>query len=188
MNAIQPVASSLGARFLASGTSTFKRTNNTCSSKRFNWSLYYQLSNGDEKKMKEKCFFFGAKFTRVYLPQFVSRLFGSSERTFSVHLGKLEYCRVFGICVHLENSFFTYFFIQIKIGSNRSAPKQCPFRWCLPRFGLFVWPRKIQLFWPCFCEMLIGGFTFGFRVSKETVVLRRWERSKQKFWFYQTSW
>ena len=27
----------------------------------------------------------------------------------------------------------------------------------------------------------------GFLVSKETVVLRRWERSKQKFWFYQTS-
>ena len=27
----------------------------------------------------------------------------------------------------------------------------------------------------------------GFLVSKETVVLRRWGRSKQKFWFYQTS-
>jgi len=30
-------------------------------------------------------------------------------------------------------------------------------------------------------------FDHGFLVSKETVVLRRWERSKQKVWFYQTS-
>lgn len=57
-------------------------------------------------RKNEREFFFLAPKSRVVHPlQFVSRLFGSSEGKFSVHLGKRENCRVFGICVLLENSF-----------------------------------------------------------------------------------
>jgi len=99
-----------------------------------------------KKKLKEKCFFFLAPKSRVVL-QFVSRLFGSSERKFSVHLGNQENCRVFGICVHLENSFFSYFFIlnqnRIKQISSEAMPLQVmfPALWC----RLFALPRPIQL-------------------------------------------
>ena len=36
-------------------------------------------------------------------------------------------------------------------------------------------------------EIMVIMMRNVFLVSKETVVLRQWERSKQKFWFYQMS-
>ena len=47
--------------------------------------------------------------------------------------------------------------------------------------------RKMMLLALALCQRE-GLMTNGFLVSKETVVLRRWERWKPKIWFYQTSW
>lgn len=114
---------------------TFKRTNSTFSSQHFNWSLHYELSNGDEKKNKRKrnVFFFGAKITRgapisypgsSVLPSVNSRCISGS--------GKIVVFSELIICVLLENSFFSYFFI---LNQNR-IKQQCPLRWCFPRFGV----------------------------------------------------
>ena len=72
-------------------------------------------------------------------------------------------------------------------GENKEFFGPCGFR----PFSMKIKLKNCHVFWhiAVFDESLSQN-TFNvneFLVSKETVVLRRWERSKTKIWFYQTS-